>query len=345
MTDGFEQLIEKRKSLKNLNTFGFDQTAELFAKVSSEQEIESAVRYAKANGLVLTVMGGGSNLVIADDIAGLVIQPVGSHINIQAVDDRTTRVTTGAGVNWHALVQKTLAQNIPGLENLSLIPGSVGAAPVQNIGAYGVEVQDRIHSVKALHLPSMQWVCLSASDCQFRYRNSLFKDCKDEYIISEVVFELGTKHEQRSDYATLKQYLREHDITCPTPQQIGDAVVAIRQARLPDPKHIGNAGSFFHNPQLSIEQGEKLKARFPDLPVYPQGNGTVKVAAGWLIDNLGYKGHRAHGVGVHDRQALVLVNTGSGTGWDILQLADEIASAVFDAYGVTLAIEPTVLPK
>lgn len=335
--------VEAQKSLKSLNTFGFDQRAELYTQAAGEQEIEAAVRYAHSLNVPVFVLGGGSNLVIVSDIPGLVLQLVNTTMNTQYLNDQKVLVKAGAGVNWHCLVKHTLAQGVAGLENLSLIPGSVGAAPVQNIGAYGVEIGQRIEHVRALHVPSLKWVSLAARDCHFRYRNSLFKDRLSEYIISEVTFSLGDQHKPDATYKTLKQYLIEKKISNPSAQQISDAVVAIRRSRLPDPEKIGNAGSFFHNPVVSAEQHEALRKRYPQLPGYLQKDGTYKLAAGWLIDNLGFKGLKKNGVGVHDTQALVLINTGKGTGSAVLRLASEISSLVQANYGVTLEIEPQIV--
>ncbi|MFK8078779.1 MAG: UDP-N-acetylmuramate dehydrogenase [Granulosicoccus sp.] len=335
--------FEKLKSLQTLNTFGFDRCAELFAEVRCEQEIEEAVRYAADQKLPLFVLGGGSNLVIVDDIPGLVIQLTDLSISHVKQDSLTHLITASAGVNWHALVTHTLAMDIAGLENLSLIPGSVGASPVQNIGAYGVEVKDRIKRVRAFHLPSRRWVNLSAQDCKFGYRHSMFKDHLDEYIISEVEFILGARHPLQSTYNTLDQHLQARGLLQPTALQISESVIQIRRSRLPDPAAVGNAGSFFHNPVVAAEHRARLLQQYPQLPAYLQADGTYKLAAAWLIDNLGFKGMVKEGVGVHDAQALVLINTGSGTGREIMNLAKEIKDAVLENYGIPLNIEPRVM--
>ena len=335
--------VQENHSLKHLNTFGFDQRAEYFASAGTEAEIEQAVQFAKDKDLSLFVLGEGSNVVLASDIAGLVLQLSDQQISINAQNANTVLVSVGAGVNWHALVQHTLANDIRGLENLSLIPGSVGAAPVQNIGAYGVEVKDRISQLRAFHIPTMRWRTWQASQCQFSYRDSIFKQRTDEYIINQVEFTLGKQHTLQMNYATLAQHLHTRHLAFPNAQEISESVIAIRQARLPDPARIGNAGSFFHNPIVAADQHQELLARYPQLPCYPQENGSVKLAAGWLIDNLGFKGLMKDGVGVHREQALVLINTGTGNGAGILDLAGEIQAAVLDAYGVCLRIEPRVV--
>ena len=335
--------VQENHSLKHLNTFGFDQRAEYFVSAGTEAEIEQAVQFAKDKDLPVFVLGEGSNVVLASDIAGLVLQLTDQHISIHVQNANTAQVSVGAGVNWHALVQHTLANDIRGLENLSLIPGSAGAAPVQNIGAYGVEVKDRISQLRAFHIPTMQWQTWQASQCEFSYRNSIFKQRADEYIISQVEFTLGKQHALQMNYATLAQHLHTRHLAFPNAQEISESVIAIRQARLPDPARIGNAGSFFHNPIVDADQHQELLARYPKLPCYPQKDGSVKLAAGWLIDNLGFKGLVKNGVGVHREQALVLINTGTGNGADILELAFDIQAAVLEAYGVRLRIEPRVV--
>ena len=335
--------LQKNKSLKALNTFGFDQRAALYATAKSEQDIEQAVDYARSKNLPLLVLGEGSNVVLANDVSGLVLRLTDERIHIDWHNDDVVEVSASAGVSWHALVQYTLGNNIQGLENLSLIPGSVGAAPVQNVGAYGVEVQDRICKVRAFHIPTRQWLTLRPEQCQFSYRHSLFKQHADEYIISEVVFSLGRQHALQTDYASLAQHLASRNITRPTAQQISESVIAIRQSKLPDPNVIGNAGSFFHNPIVDAVHHEALLEQYPELSSYPQTDGSFKLAAGWLIDKLGFKGTVCGGVGVHADQALVLVNVGSGTGADILRLAEKIKTAVRKAYAVELNIEPRVI--
>ena len=336
--------LEQHKSLVSHNSFGFAYSAEMFASASGESEIEEAVEYAKKHKLALMVIGEGSNLVIHDDVPGLLLHLSDSHTMLNVISPGKVRVSAAAGLHWQALVAYTLANEAQGLENLSLIPGSVGAAPVQNIGAYGVEVKERIHKVRALHVPTQQWVELTATDCRFSYRHSLFKDHPDEYIISQVQFDLGSQHAPRTTYATLKQHLTERGLQTPTARQISESVIAIRQQRLPNPAITGNAGSFFHNPIVDASYFRQLQARHPTIVSYPQPDGSIKLAAGWLIDQLGYKGLDRGGVGVHKQQALVLINTGSGTGAQVLSLAREIQIAVQNAYGVLLTIEPRIVP-
>lgn len=338
--------ILHNQSLKNFNTFGFDQCAEYFVDVDNDITLSESLEYAQRNNLDIFVLGGGSNLVLTNDIKGLVIHCAQESIRyIAQADANACKVVVGAGVQWHALVQDTLQHGLAGLENLSLIPGQVGAAPVQNIGAYGVELKDRIDSVRALHLPSRQWKTFSIEECQFDYRNSYFKQCPNEYVITEVTFLLGNCRKLNTSYGSLAQYLDTHGIDNPSAIDISKAVIAIRQSRLPDPSVLGNAGSFFHNPVVSREHASALLARYPDLVSFNVDDATVKLSAAWMIDTLGFKGVRRGAVGVYDQQALVLVNhvSGSSNGKAMIALAREIQSAVQEHFSVHLNIEPVIV--
>lgn len=337
-------MIELNKSLKAYNSFGFDQRAERFAVAHNEAELEELVALAKSNEWPVLILGGGSNLVLTRDVPGLVIHMGDTNIAVVSTDDSDNMVVrAGAGVNWHEFVLKTLELGAQGLENLSLIPGSVGAAPVQNIGAYGVEVKDRIRSVRALHMPTATWREFSASECQFAYRDSFFKNCPGEYAISQVNFNLGSECKLTADYATLKQELIAHGVESPTAKQISESVIKIRQCRLPDPAVIGNAGSFFHNPVLPEDQVSTLKAKFPEIVSFPAQDGFQKLSAAWMIDQSGFKGTRKGGVGVYSKQALVLVNLNNGNGQEVIALADDIMNKIRAIYNVQLKIEPTVI--
>lgn len=337
-------MIEHNKSLKAFNSFGFDQTAEHFAAVSNETELLEVLTHARQQDWPTLMIGEGSNLVLTQDVPGIVIQQTNKQIHIEpAGTAEQQHVLVSAGVNWHELVLHTLQANIRGLENLSLIPGSVGAAPVQNIGAYGVEIKDRIDYVKALHLPTMQWQSLTVDECEFTYRNSLFKRAKNDFVITKVAFNLGDQHELALHYQPLADYLSAHVEGEPTAKQVSDAVITIRQSKLPNPADTPNAGSFFHNPVISRVQAEQLLQQFPNLVAFPAEGDTMKLSAAWMIDQLGFKGVRKHGVGVYDKQALVLINDGHGTGSALLNLAREIADAVQARYGVGLTIEPVVI--
>ena len=334
-------MIELNKSLKSYNSFGFDQCAEHFATAHSEAELEELVAHAHTNNWPTLILGGGSNIVLTKDVPGLVIHM--SDTTVSVIDDDAAgnqRIRAGAGVGWHDFVLRTLRLGAQGLENLSLIPGSVGAAPVQNIGAYGVEVKDRIHSVRALHMPTGEWRNFTAADCEFSYRDSFFKHSPNEYAITHVDFELGSQCEIVADYASLKKELEALDVQSPTPAQISDIVSDIRRSRLPDPAVIGNAGSFFHNPIVPEAQALDLEARFPGIVSFPAQDGFRKLSAAWMIDQAGFKGVVRGGVGVYERQALVLVNLGGGCGLNIVELASEIQQTIQKNYGIKLSIEP-----
>ncbi len=286
------------------------------------------------------MLGGGTNLVLARDIPGLVIQLRHSSVTY---DDATHSVTAGAGVGWHSLVLDTLAHDRPGLENLSLIPGSTGAAPVQNIGAYGVELAERFIRCRALHLPSGNWRVFERDDCDFDYRHSVFKAFAGEYAITEVTLEVGRHLPLVHDYTSLHRCLASRSSGDIDARAISNCVIDIRGKKLPDPARTGNAGSFFKNPLIDRSLFEKLRTSHPDIIGHAQVDGRVKLAAGWLIDSLGFKGYRRDGVGVHRDQALVLVNLGEGTGDELLALAEEVSGAVQGRFGVALEIEPVVV--
>jgi len=337
-------MIELDKSLKRYNSFGFDQTAERFVSVTNEAELVEMVEYATNNSWPIFILGGGSNIVLTRDIPGLVIHMKDQSIEVVSSDTLGNyTIRAGAGVVWHDFVLKTISMGAQGLENLSLIPGSVGAAPVQNIGAYGVEVKDRIKSVRALHMPTMKWHEFSASDCDFSYRHSFFKNAPGEFAITNVIFELGKHCEVNADYGSLKQQLEECGITSPTPADISQAVISIRRARLPDPAEIGNAGSFFHNPVVSEVKVEELESIFPDIVSYPAGTGLRKLSAAWMIDHAGFKGLTNGCVGVYEKQALVMVNLGGGNGLELIDLSGVIIKKIKSTFGIELTIEPMVI--
>ena len=334
-------MIERDRSLRALNTFGFEQTAERYAEaVDEDMLLELLERADRAHWPVL-VLGGGSNVVLTRDVSGLVLRFVGERVSYGvASDDGAVRVTVEAGKGWHELVTETLERGLAGLENLALIPGSVGGAPVQNIGAYGVELAERLVSVRAWHRPGRRWHDLSPPECAFGYRDSRFKRERGDWVITAVTLELGPHRAPRSAYASLAARLAERGIDSPTPMELYDAVVALRRERLPDPARLGNAGSFFQNPIISSERAAALLHRFPDTVHTPQSDGRVKIAAGWLIDQLGFRGWRRGGVGVHEKQALVLVHEGGADADELLDLVERIVSAVRDRYGIVLEPEP-----
>jgi len=336
-------VIEHDKSLQALNTFGFDRRAAHYAEAPDEATLLQRLDDAERAGWPVLILGGGSNLVPTRDVAGLVIRLVE-----RTVDRRPgsmpggTLVTASAGLDWTTFVDDCVASGLDGLENLSLIPGSVGAAPVQNIGAYGVELADRVHAVRAWHRPSRRWRHLSPAECEFGYRDSRFKCERDDWVITHVSFELGPHRPRVLGYATLDARLAELAIDEPTAADVARAVSDVRRARLPDPARIGNAGSFFENPIVSADDAESLLERFPNMVTYEQPDGRVKLAAGWMIDRLGFRGHNANGIGVHERQALVLVNLG-GDGKALVELVSGIRAAVLERFGVALKIEPRLI--
>ncbi|AOY92828.1 UDP-N-acetylenolpyruvoylglucosamine reductase [Cupriavidus sp. USMAA2-4] len=327
--------------LRRHNTFGFDVRARFAAHVRSEDDLVAALADPRVAGLPVLVLGGGSNVVLTADLQALVLLMEIPGFSARA-SETAWLVTAGAGENWHALVCRTVTEGMPGLENLALIPGTAGAAPIQNIGAYGVELRERFASLRAYDRASGTFVELDAAQCAFGYRDSLFKQAgKDRYIITAVTLRLPRPWQAVLGYAELAREL--HDEPAPGAAAILDAVVAIRSRKLPDPTRIGNAGSFFKNPVVSAAQGAALLAVHPGMAHYTQADGRIKLAAGWLIDQCGFKGVRDGAVGVYEKQALVLVHHGGGNGAQLLALSTRIADAVQARFGVRIEPEPVVL--
>ncbi len=327
--------------LKHRNSFGLDSTAELAYEIISADQLPILMKELGYKQLAWCVLGGGSNVILPESLPGatLLINILGQEIFRS--DEDNSWLSVGSGVNWHEFVFWTLEHNLPGLENLALIPGTVGAAPIQNIGAYGLEVGEYIDSIEAFDSAAHAFVTLPKEACQFAYRDSYFKQHPNRFIVTKVIFKIPKAWEPRLQYADLaKQF--SNTKSSPSARQIFDAVCAIRSKKLPDPKVIGNAGSFFENPIVSTEQCEQLIKQFPNLVSYPDGNGKRKLAAGWLIDQCGFKGKRVGPVGVYENQALVLVNHGNGTSTDILNLAKNIQEEVLGKFGVLLEIEPNI---
>lgn len=326
--------------LKHRNTFGFDVNAELAYEITAPEQIPALMQAIAEKKLAWRVLGGGSNVILPKSLSGatLLMNIVGQEII--SVDEHATYLAVGGGVNWHELVAWTLENNLPGLENLALIPGTVGAAPIQNIGAYGVEIADYIEVIEAFDAHQQTFVTLRNEDCQFAYRDSYFKKNPQRFIVTKVVFKLPKNWQARIHYADLAKQFSEN--SNPSPEDIFLAVCKIRTHKLPDPKVIGNAGSFFQNPIVPNEQYETLLKSHDNLVSYPDAPGKRKLAAGWLIDQCGFKGQRMGAVGVYENQALVLVNHGGGTAQDILGLAKCIQDAVRAKFGVSLQIEPNI---
>ncbi|HJV50697.1 MAG TPA: UDP-N-acetylmuramate dehydrogenase [Noviherbaspirillum sp.] len=331
-------------SLRPFNTFGIDAKARAYLHVTSNDQVRAVKEDAALNAAPRLVLGGGSNLLLTRDFPGLVLHMATAGIEIVGDDEHTTYVKAAAGENWHRFVLWTLDQGLGGLENLSLIPGSVGAAPIQNIGAYGIELKERFHALTAFDFETGETFVLDKAACRFAYRDSVFKHAlRDRAAILDVTFALPKRWQPNVQYADVSQELAARGIEAPTPKQVSDAVIAIRTRKLPDPAQIGNAGSFFKNPVVSAEQRNALLAQHPKLVSYVQADGSYKLAAGWLIDQSGWKGRSIGAAGVYEKQALVLVNRGGATGREIAELAAAIQADVQSRFGVRLEPEPVFI--
>ncbi|MDR1594970.1 MAG: UDP-N-acetylmuramate dehydrogenase [Prevotellaceae bacterium] len=339
---------EENKSLKAFNSFGFEAKARYFAAPDSENKIMSLLDDARKHDIPVFVLGGGNNVVFTKDFDGLVLCPKIESISIISEDSVDILLDIGAGVVWDDFVHYTSYVNfngISGVENLAGIPGTVGAAPVQNIGAYGMEVKDAIFTVRGIYIDDNKTFLLKKSDCQFAYRDSIFKNSlKQKTVITCVTFKLSKKHEYKLDYGNLKDELAKYDKI--NLRNIRQAVLDIRAAKLPDPKKLGNAGSFFKNPVVERSEVERLMEQFPLMPTYPVDNpdasrDKVKLSAAWMIENCALKGYRQNNIGVHHKQALVLVNYGGGTAQELIDFSQMVQDRVFDKFGVK--IEPEVV--
>jgi len=329
--------------LQQRNTLALKSIASAYVDISNEQELVEALTWAAEQGKAVLTLGQGSNIVLGGDIDALVIHQAQRGIEIVEENDDTVVLKIAAGENWHGLVQWSLARGYYGLENLALIPGTVGAAPIQNIGAYGVELASFIRRISAIRIDDRQVLTLGADECEFGYRDSVFKRAlRDKVVITAVELALSKKPHLQLTYPALRNYLDQSALECITPNNIFDAVVDIRRRKLPNPETNPNAGSFFKNPVVTQAHLSELLSRGADMPQYPQGDGQVKVPAAWLIDQCGWKGKCAGGYGVHPEHALVLVNYGGDQGDGLLALAREIQESVFDRYNVDLEIEPRV---
>jgi UDP-N-acetylmuramate dehydrogenase len=326
-------------SLKKYNSFGVDAMAKFFFEFTELKDLMIFLRSDKSDKEEkLLVVGDGSNILFLTDFDGQVIHPNIPGIDIVREDRQNVWVEVGAGEKWDEFVSYCVDYRLGGIENLSLIPGTVGAAPVQNIGAYGQEVCTVIEKIKGYDLEKKEVMEFSADECLFSYRSSIFKHyLKNRFIISSVVFRLDKFPEFNLKYGILEEKVKEKGEK--NLQNIRQAVIEIRSAKLPDVKNLGNAGSFFKNPEIDIEISEKLKIKYNELAAYPAKNGTVKLAAGWLIENAGWKGYREGDAGVHEKQALVLVNYGNASGQEIFELSEKIKQSVFEKFGVELERE------
>ncbi|MGI4814462.1 MAG: UDP-N-acetylmuramate dehydrogenase [Janthinobacterium lividum] len=329
-------------SLLRHNTFGFDTRARFGRFIDSEATLLGALQDPALDGLERLVIGGGSNLVLSRDFDGVALIVALRGRRLIGEDEHAWYIEAAAGENWHEFVDWSLSQGRPGLENLALIPGTVGAAPIQNIGAYGLEISERLHAVRAIDCETGQGVQFSTAECRLGYRDSFFKQAgRGHFFITAVSFRLPKPWQPVLDYAELARSMAPG--VTPTPRDIFNAVVAIRQRKLPDPLLIGNAGSFFKNPLVDALAFAALREREAGLVGYPTADGRYKLAAGWLIDRCGWKGRTIGAAGVHEEQALVLVNHGGATGSQVLALGRAIADDVFKRYGVLLEMEPVVV--
>ncbi|TXE11458.1 UDP-N-acetylmuramate dehydrogenase [Algoriphagus aquimarinus] len=330
-------------SLKTFNTFGIDKTARFFVSVKSIEELKEALVWAKSQEVNPLILGGGSNILLTQNQETLVIKIELEGIKIVQENDEFSFVEVGAGVNWHQFVLTAIDNNWAGIENLSLIPGTVGASPMQNIGAYGVEIKDVFWSLKALNKETLEIEEFNAEQCQFGYRESIFKhELKGKYVICSVIFRLRKDPVFHTEYGAIQETLEASGIKELSLKAISDAVIQIRQSKLPDPKEIGNSGSFFKNPTIPTEQYESLKEQYISIPGYPNSEGT-KVPAAWLIEQCGWKGQRFGEIGVHAKQPLVLVNYGDGDGNEIKNLAIKIQQSVIDKFGISIHPEVNFL--
>ncbi|WP_065616819.1 UDP-N-acetylmuramate dehydrogenase [Pseudomonas moraviensis] len=332
--------IQAQVSLKAFNTFGVDVRAQLFAEAHSDADVREALAYAASHDVPLLVIGGGSNLLLTADVQALVLRMATRGIRLLSDDGSRVVIEAEAGEPWHPFVQHTLAQGLAGLENLSLIPGTVGAAPMQNIGAYGVEIKDVFAGLTALDRESGELRDFSLEDCNFGYRDSLFKQQPGRWLILRVRFRLDRAAHLHLEYGPVRQRLSEQGIEQPTPTDVSRAICSIRSEKLPDPAVLGNAGSFFKNPLVPAAVVTQIKVQHPDLVAYPQADGQMKLAAGWLIERAGWKGFRDGDAGVHKLQALVLVNYGTATGLQLLDLAQRIQKDIAERFHVELEMEP-----
>lgn len=335
-------MITKNIHLKQYNTFGIDAVASQFAQFSNISELRELL--AKRGETRLLILGGGSNMLFTGDFDGLVLKNEIKGIEIIEENSEYALVKSGAGEVWHSFVMWCIERNMGGVENLSLIPGSVGAGPMQNIGAYGVEIKDVFIELEAMNIHTLNIEKFDKETCNFGYRESVFKrNLKDQYVITSVTFKLSKKHMINSSYGAIESELEQMGITNPTIKDISQAVINIRSSKLPDPKQIGNAGSFFKNPVVEISTLENLQKSFEKVPNYPAGNGEIKLAAGWLIEQAGWKGKTFDSYGVHKNQALVLVNYGGAKGRDIFDLSTRIIDDIKNRYGIELEREVNII--
>ena len=337
-------MISENYSLKHLNTFGIEAFASYFSKCSSVNEIEEILSQKKLKHNPILILGGGSNLLFTKNYDGLVLKNELKGVQLINEDDNFYYVKSGAGEVWHEFVIYCINNNYAGLENLSLIPGNVGASPMQNIGAYGVEIKDCFFELEAYHIQAKELHKFNASDCNFGYRESVFKrKLKNQYIITSVTYKLNKKPVFNIKYGAIESELESMGVKALSIQKISEAVCNIRNSKLPNPKVLGNAGSFFKNPEIAEALYNKLKYEYPNIVGYPLENGNTKLAAGWLIEQCGWKGKTVGNTGIHKLQALVLVNYGNATGLEIFNLSQNIIDSVKEKFNVELEREVNII--
>lgn len=342
--------VISKHSLKSLNTFGVDVSAKWFASVTSVKGLQALLADSRWTSVPKLILGGGSNILFTKDFDGLVIHNVIRGIEEVGVDGDHTFLRAASGEVWHELVMHTVNLGLGGIENLSLIPGFVGAAPIQNIGAYGAELSEVFAEAAAVHFSTGESRTFSLQDCRFGYRDSVFKrELAGQYVITSVTLRFDQKHEVNTSYGAIVDTLKTKGITEPSIRDVSNAVIAIRRSKLPDPTEIGNAGSFFKNPVVPPAKLDELRSRYPDIPHYQSraaampSNGEAKLLAGWLIEQAGWKGKRIGNVGMHAKQALVLVNYGGATGEELLRHARTVKQSVADKFGVELEEEVRII--
>ena len=337
-------MIQHNHPLDELNTFGLSAKASHFAEIDSTEDLKILLNSNEGRGLPLFILGGGSNILLTQDLDALCIKMNIKGRTIIEESEESITVEFGAGEVWHDIVLHCISKGWGGIENMSLIPGTVGAAPMQNIGAYGAEIKDVFVSLDALHIATQEMHTFDNEACEFGYRQSIFKQAlKGQFIICRVRLKLSKAPTLNTSYGAIQETLKSKGITEPTLKDVSDAVIEIRQSKLPDPKKIGNSGSFFKNPEINKSQFEELQTTFPNIVGYALDNGQVKVPAGWLIEQDGWKGKRIGDIGVHKNQALVLVNYGRGEGAAIKQLAFDIQASVKKKYGILLQPEVNII--
>ncbi len=331
-------------SLKSLNTFGLDVKARWFIEIKDVEGLQTLLKDPRFQSVPKMILGGGSNILFLDNFNGLIIRNRIEFVKTISEDGQNSFLSVGAGMNWHSFVLNTLEKKYPGLENLSLIPGCVGAAPIQNIGAYGVEIKNTFHNLNAVDLKDGSLRSFTAEECQFGYRDSIFKkEAKNRYAIVSVTFCFNKNAKVNTNYGAIENQLEIMKISNPTIQDVSNAVIAIRKSKLPDPAIIGNAGSFFKNPEVNESIYERLKENFPEIVGYSSAKGKIKLAAGWLIEQCGWKGKRILNTGMHEKQALVLVNYGDATGKELITHAERVRDSVLEKFGVNLEMEVNII--